>query len=453
MGISSKNGGKMKKIELEIKALSPLAISRQKPGSSINETMDYIPGSVIRGAVAARILQESNNQSTDLSENGGDFQALFLSENPAIFQNAYPAQDVKGRIQKEVKVLPTTALSSKTKPGFRSKTKDKPPENNGVFDTLIDRFCAENNSCLYDPNCPIDGGRVEPFTGFYSYNKGNQTYYKHSINKRLLTRTGINRKRATSEEEVLYSIEVINESQTNLKKPVIFCSSILVPDDELAKSLQNFIQERNNLFRLGNSRSRGLGKVEITAKSPVQVKLNIEERIKFFNIKLKHRWQKWQIFNNQKQELPKNRIYFTLDLQSDAILTENWQRTTVISPEMLEEFSEIEDSSLQLHVAYSSYDYLSGWNSAWGLMKDVELITNKGAVYLFSTEQLQPWLKGLEKLENQGVGERTSEGFGQVRICDEFHLVFREEINDGKSTENRSAVNSKNRGGNRKKNG
>ena len=443
----------MKKIELEIKALSPLAISRQKPGSSINETMDYIPGSVIRGAIAARILQESGNESEDLSENGGDFQALFLSKNPAIFQNAYPAKNLKSKviIQKKVKVLPTTAMSSKTKPGFKDLCLSdmaiillllrqfnsmagilyflqcllKYQENNGVFDTLIDRFCAENNGCIYDPNCPVDGGRVEPFTGFYSYNKGNNTYYKHSINKRLLTRTGINRKRATSEEEVLYSIEVINELQTN--QELIFCSSILVPNEELADSLQNFIQERNDLFRLGNSRSRGLGKVEITAKILTDTKLNIEERVKNFNRQLKERWKKWQIFNNQGQEALENRMYFTLDLQSDAILTENWQRTTVISLEMLEEFSEVEDSSLELHVAYSSYDYLSGWNSAWGLMKDMELITRKGGVYLFSTEKLEPWLKGLEKLENQGVGERTSEGFGQVRICDEFHLVFREE--------------------------
>ncbi|OZH51977.1 CRISPR-associated protein Csx10 [Hydrocoleum sp. CS-953] len=450
----------MKKIELEIKALSPLAISRQKPGSSINETMDYIPGSVIRGAIAARIIQESGNESEDLSkaENGGDFQALFLSENPAIFQNAYPAQNleikdnyakkVKGkgktkqpqnvetkneiRTQKDVKVLPTTAVSSKTKPGFKSK--DKPLENNGVFDTLIDRFCAQNNGFLYDPNCPVDGGRVEPFSGFYSYHQEKEKYYQHSTSKRLLTRTGINRKRATSEEEVLYSIEVINELQKVITEDkskkngeLIFCSAILVPD-KLADSLANFIKQRNDLFRFGNSKSRGLGKVEITAKV-VDIKLNLEERITDFNEQLKGRWEKWQVFNNQEEKQPslKNRTYFTLDLQSDAILTENWQRTMVISPEMLQEFSGVEDSSLELHVAYSSYDYLSGWNSAWGLMKDVELITRKGGVYLFSTKQLEPWLEGLGKVENQGVGERTSEGFGQVIICDEFHLIFREE--------------------------
>ena len=94
---------------------------------------------------------------------------------------------------------------------------------------------------------------------------------------------------------------------------------------------------------------------------------------------------------------------------------------------MLKEFTTIENSSLNLEVAYSSYDYLSGWNAAWGLMKDIELITNKGAVYLFSidTNQLDSWVKALIALEMSGVGDRTSEGFGQIRVCNEFHLVLR----------------------------
>ncbi|MCC3445280.1 MAG: CRISPR-associated RAMP protein Csx10, partial [Microcoleus sp. PH2017_03_ELD_O_A] len=57
----------MQRIELEIKVLSPLAIARQKPGGSISEAVDYIPGTVIRGAVAAQILDLSNGRSTDLT--------------------------------------------------------------------------------------------------------------------------------------------------------------------------------------------------------------------------------------------------------------------------------------------------------------------------------------------------------------------------------------------------
>ena len=412
----------MQRIELEIKALSPLAIARYKPGGSISEAVDYIPGTVIRGAMAAQILNESGHQFTNLTENGGDFQALFLSDNPAIFQNAYPALVINGKIIPQARlddsgVLPTTVLSSKNKPGFKTK-------NNGVFDTLIDRFCAEGYGYPYDPNCPKDGGRVDP-AGISFYCKFNKKYHSLSANKRLLTRVGINRRRAASEEEILYSVEVLNESQEKKQQPVCYRGAILVEDD-LAESLGNFIEQRNQNFRLGGSTSRGLGKVEITTKKPVSARMNVEQKITNFTKSIQDRWREWRIFGIPLQELSSDRTYFTLDLQSDAILTENWRRTTVISEKMLQQFAKVEDSSLKLEAAYTSYDYLSGWNSAWGLMKDVELITNKGSVYLFSTSQAEPWIERLGELEMSGLGDRTSEGFGQIQICNQFHNIFRE---------------------------
>ncbi|MFB2967476.1 CRISPR-associated RAMP protein Csx10 [Aerosakkonema sp. BLCC-F183] len=422
----------MKRILLEIKALSPLAIARQKPGGSISEVESYIPGSVIRGAIAAQILQkyrqlqQSEQQqewSQDFSENGGDFQALFLDDTPAIFQNAYPATiEIKDKtiLQPEVRVLPTTALSSKNSSGFTSKK-----GSNGVFDTLIDRFCAEGYGYPYDPNCPTDGGRVDAHSCFYS--KLNDKYHAHSVNKRLLTRVGINRRLATAEEEILYSIEVLNESESKGKKPkpVIYCGSILV-EDSLADSLTQFILDRSENFRLGGSTSRGLGKVKIQAKI-VDIKPNVVAKVENFNEKLGQRWKEWRVFGSPLKELAIDRTYFSLDLHSEAILTDNWQGTTVISEEMLKKFTGVKDSTLKLEAAYSSYDYRSGWNSAWGLMKDVELITNKGAVYLFSTAQRDAWMKALENLEIVGVGDRTCEGFGQIEVCNEFHLVFQEE--------------------------
>ena len=420
----------MQRIELEIKALSALAIARQKAGGSIGEAVDYIPGTVIRGAVAAQILDLSNGRSADLTENGGDFQALFLSDNPAIFQNAYPALIINGKIIskdrfEENGVLPATALSSKNKPGFKRKENDR--EKNGVFDTLIDRFCAEGYGYPYDPNCPEDGGRVDP-AGISFYCKFNKKYHSLSANKRLLTRVGINRRRATSEEEILYSLEVLNESQENKQNPVYYRGGILVEED-LAESLRDFIQQRHQNFRLGGSTSRGLGKVEINTKKPVDAKIDVSDRIAEFNKKLEWRWDKWGVFGTPIKELPANRTYFTLDLQADAILTENWRRTTVISEKMLHLFAGVKDKdeSLRLEAAYSSYEYLSGWNAAWGLMKDVELITQKGSVYLFSTTQAEPWIQRLGELGMRGLGDRTCEGFGQIQICNEFHLVFRED--------------------------
>ena len=319
------------------------------------------------------------------------------------------------------------------------------------FDTLIDRFCAEAYNHPYDPSDPksLEDGtdtRVEPYGGFYS--KHGDKYCSHAVSTRFLTRVGINRRRATAEDDILYSIEVLNETflksskakQKSWQNVVYRCFIFVpsVPDDSLADSLLSFINANAHAFRLGGATARGLGKVKIEAREKQAI--GVESRIEEFQNKLQDRWRLWSVFGNPKDNLLEGRTYFTLNLQSDAILTEQWQRTTVISPATLcqsvgleHEFSRLndveKDNYLKLHVAYSSYDYRSGWNSAWGLMKDVELVTNKGAVYLFSIpkDKGNEWIKVLEELEMKGVGERKCEGFGQVRSCDEFHLTFREE--------------------------
>lgn len=404
----------MNKIDLVIKARSPLSLGKKKPGS-VSEAENYIRGSVIRGAIASVMLNESGQQNRDLSENGGDFQEIFLGENAAIFHNAYPNQDQ----QSEVQVLPATTFSSKDNPGFR-------PSGNGVFDTLIDRFCAEGHDHPYDPNCPTDGDRVEPYQAFYTCHRDK--YKTYSVSKRLLTRVGINRRRATAEEDILYSLEVLNESQKNGKEyqPATYTGSIFVENDAIANKLIDFINHRS--FRLGGATSRGLGKVDIQANRGT-IKNDISSRINKFNKRLHNRWQEWSsLFGEPENSLGSNeRTYFTVDLQSDAILKENWIRTTVISENMLQEYAGVRDSSLQLHVAYSSYDYLSGWNAAWGRMKDIELITNQSAVYLYSTTNPDLWESGFQQLETKGVGDRTNEGFGQLQICHPFHLILWEE--------------------------
>nr|RNJ64961.1 MAG: CRISPR-associated RAMP protein Csx10 [Leptolyngbya sp. IPPAS B-1204] len=419
----------MKRIDLTITAVSPLAIGQRKPGGSVSEALDYIPGTVIRGAIAAQILQQAqalaqiSATDTDFSQPNNHFQTLFLDDRAAVFQNAYPgiAKVSKDRYElssTEVRLLPATALSSKTNGGFKPKA--------GVFNALIDSFCAREHGHFYEPN-DLEGDRVEPFSGFYS--KNGNTYRSHPVSKRLLTRVGINRRRATAQEEILYSIEVLNESQgKKYPHPMVYKGAILIENDALAEQLHQFIARNSNQFRLGGSTSRGLGKVVIA--TAIQDLANpsglIKQRIDSFNQKLAERWQWWHIFNEGIANLLINRTFFTIDLQSDAILSEKWQHTMVISEDMLQQFAAIEDPTLELHSVYSSYDYRSGWNAAWGLQRDVELVTKMGGVYLFSTQQPTIWYEKLADLELRGVGDRISEGFGQVRICDEFHQIVRE---------------------------
>lgn len=432
----------MTRIDLTITAKAPLAVGQRKPGGSVSEAADYIPGTVIRGAIAGKILQLRGDTAL---EEGDDFHKLFLADNAAIFSNAYPAIASLGEDSYEpasaVRVLPATALSSKTNEGFKPK--------GGAFDALLDSYCAREQGLFYEPN-DLEGDRVEPFKGFYSCE--GDTYHSHSINKRLLTRVGINRQRATAQDQLLYSIEVMNETLGKQQpEPMVYRSSIWIsgqhdiPDEDSGKSLsehlQTFFEHHGSRFRFGGSASRGLGKVSLAAEmvkeETVSVDRGVKERVQDFNASLETRWKQWSVFGSGEQRL-KDCIFFSVDLQADAILAEQWRRTIVLSEAVLcDRLKELESSlklclgKLKLEMAHSSYDHRSGWNAAWGLPKDVELVTAIGSIFLFSLEKVQGAVPGgfysaLAQLEQQGIGDRTSEGFGQVRVCDEFHQIFRE---------------------------
>jgi CRISPR-associated protein Csx10 len=416
----------MKRIKVQITAHSPLAIGRQKPGGSISEVETYIPGTVIRGAIAGLMIRQGSPKGNKY-EPDGDFKTLFV-DGGAIFQNAYPALTNKTlKVNPDVRVLPATALSAKGNSGF--KLKDKPEDegkSNGVFDSLIDRFCAEQYGQIYDPSCPKDFGRVDPFKGFYSCLNG--VYYSHSASTRLLTRVGINRNRATAEDQILYSTQVLNETKRkgDTNESMVFCGSILV-EKSIAPDFHQYLEHNSTNIRLGGSASRGLGKVSLQLQL-TEIESTVGDRLTAFNKSLKERWLLWQIFDQSKANLTTDRTFFTIGLQSDAILIEQWQRSTVISAALLQAAVRNLPGEVKLEVAYSSYDYRSGWNSAWGLMKDTELITDRGSVYLFSVDEThkQAWIDALTDLESRGIGDRTMEGFGQVRVCDEFHCVSRE---------------------------
>jgi CRISPR-associated protein Csx10 len=83
---------------------------------------------------------------------------------------------------------------------------------------------------------------------------------------------------------------------------------------------------------------------------------------------------------------------------------------------------------LKLVRSYASYTYRAGWNAPWGFPKDVAVTTLAGSVFVFRTPATyaRDWVQKLAGVELQGVGLRLAEGFGRVCICDEFHLIRRE---------------------------
>jgi len=138
------------------------------------------------------------------------------------------------------------------------------------------------------------------------------------------------------------------------------------------------------------------------------------------NNKIKEYFEINEILENKKV----NMFYFTIDLYSDAILLDGYRRPTRIL--RLEDLNkELKKYGCYLNYVrcYTSHGFTSGWSTAWNLPKKVYLVTKKGSVFLFGVDSCtDDLINALEKIENNGVGEKREEGFGQVRVCDEFHL-------------------------------
>ena len=401
-------------LSLQVTLQSPIITGGRKPSGQAVEALNYIRGGLIRGALANELLAELENNTPD-----ADFKTIFIENDAAIFRNCTPA----------TKILPATAISCKDTPGFSADGK------HGVFDTLIERIVSEKAEWMYQPNCPKCCGRVESHSGFYEDATGSHKE-KH-LNTRLLTRVAINRKRKVAEERLLYHLTAIDpvivksrktKSQKEEEyKPVVLHGSARVPSGLVEKVAQTLDQK---VVRLGGGSSRGLGHVSIAVQnrsSPEPLK----ERIDSFNDALRKVWQAYKCLPNTSIGQCEG-SYFTVNLQSEVILTaeDGWQRSMVLTAQMLQDMAAC-DSEVACVRSFASYGYAGGWNAAWRLPKETELVTNIGSVFVFHTTDIESWLPALQELENTGIGNRREEGFGQITICDPFHLHTRDKIQSG----------------------
>jgi CRISPR-associated protein Csx10 len=257
-------------------------------------------------------------------------------------------------------------------------------------------------------------------------------YHKRDVDQRLLTRVAINRRRMVAEDGLLYSPYVISQAverdrhdkdKTSEYVQACFVSHVWRLPDTFDKGLLKRIQT------VGGSTSRGLGHVSIEIETPegdVGDPEAVQRRVEALDADIKAtmaQFRKWTGKAESGEDVCEG-TYFVVGLWSDAVLrTVQGLPTMVFDAEMLEAATGIKAALVR---SYASYGYGGGWQSAWGLPKPAEVLARSGAVYLFCAEELADAdYRSLANLEITGVGEQTAEGYGQVRISDEFHLKRR----------------------------
>lgn len=378
----------MEVLDIEIRALSPLTFPIRKPGNQFRSSQAFVPGATIYGALGEYLARK------------GEF-------NPTIFQglrcyNAYPCNTG----DEWVRPRPVTAIKPKNKSEVLS-------------DSLIERLCwelQEPSALIYAPS--DEGGRPWEAAGtaFYTRDLDNK-FATREVQQHIVTRVSISQRLGTSESGLLYSFFAINEADKE-GQPTLFRGSLVCPDRESAELIGQALGQINYL---GGRQHSGIGQVQISAELRPQLADagELQARIERFNQAIREQAEIYQRLGGRALDL--NRPFFTLNLLSHAILLEDaWQPTSEFSAAALHELSGIEATLVR---SFSSTEIVGGWNQLWKRAKPTQLAVRMGSVFVFQAKQAldQQAYQALARLELSGIGERRPEGYGQIRICDEFH--------------------------------
>ena len=415
------------RLKVTIHLESPLLITAQQVGF-VWESEEYIPGGVLRGAVAEVAARH-----------GQDLKALFDRPNAPRFGHAYAG------LGPPVGILPQTARTCKRHSGFRRDEQDD--ERHGVLDTLLSQVF---DGAQTEVRCPTCDQSTVPYGGKPYVAIGSSERWRYVSPRpifRRIGRTAVSRERGAVADRLLYTLEVIAEVMERdelddygrpLLAAAVFHGFVWV-DESDGPVWAEWLRE---VKYLGGARSRGLGQVRIEAKvekiSPTMERemvqaamqltegrpatihrrlpceMSILDRILAFN-------QKVYALKDLSEE-QREFWYFTIDLQSDTALGDARGPCYRLEPA---------DLGLPEPVKpvwwLARYGQVRGWSAAWGLPKPTIPALTAGSTFVYRVprgdEDLTRQVLGrCITLEREGIGQRRDEGLGWVQICTPFHL-------------------------------
>jgi CRISPR-associated protein Csx10 len=465
----------MAQLAVKIEMAEPFLVGSRKL-ATVTESLGYVPGSVLRGVVAEALLRELPEGSRRVSHPDHcpdrancPFCQLFYPETglQPRFGNLYPTSgDV-------AYPFPATARSCKHHPGFRRDDYD-PDERHGIFDILIRQYTFEKVlergkplPFIYLPDCPRCRAKAEPVSSPF-YGLLADRYQAPEILRRRISRTAISRRRGAAEEEQLFTLNVLGERMDTdfldedgmtIKQITTLRGRVWVDDD----SVEAMQAALGQVERIGAVRSRGMGRVariEATAITtsrhsgrseestalflkqvidgafalPEQLQTreyareplrpdSLSRRLVAFNVRFR---AEQEFYAKLGTPLPGDRWYFTVNLLSDTILTDDGLPTLRLTPAMLN-LTGGEFPKVDLERTFVGRTHRSGWSGAYGLPRPVHLAVPMGGVYLYSVEATGEEATGrllerLDHLEQDGLGLDRERGCGQVMVCLPFHL-------------------------------
>ncbi len=385
----------MKLYHVEAKLLAPMMVQQTRQ-SNAPRGMDYLPGSTLRGALAAKYLRMGGAPGDD------DFRSLFI-DNPVCFPNLLPTGSDDGA---PYRILPLTAISCKLKNGFKGEA------NHGVKDNLAARVIQKELPGFdIDHSCPKCQNDMKQYPGLWNGDIHSPRSFRPTM---LFTRhTGVDRATGAVALEKFF----ITQAMADFYKSANFDE-----DDYKQQHLAGDIFLDNDRFKVfehlitgtvfvGANRTRGMGELELSIKEhgDAAMDIDIEGWNNFFKKRLEG------LSNGKVPSEMISALYFSIKLESHAILVDRFLRPTS------ELALDVDGVSNVVKVAVATT--IRGWQSSWSLPKPDDIGLAMGGVFLYkyTGDDLDGLKRGLGELAISGIGLRREEGFGRVSICEPLH--------------------------------
>lgn len=371
-----------------------LVLSARRGAGNVMNSLDYIPGTTLRGALAALYGEMPGPLDWNLFRAGVYFPDLTPS----------------GGIP-----IPRSALTCKHARGFRQQV-----DSHGVVDVLL----FPRPSTLRCERCDAD---LKPHRGWM--------LARDAISEPPLHRT------ATLHTAIHHGTRSANPGLFYLEESIYttdgFRGELWAATERVAEVQELLGEAVRRGLKIGHGRSKGLGRVTVFLETPDPDAAlpTADSRIRGMQ----------EMLRNAPDH--RNDAAFSVTLRSRAILLDEYLRFRA-KPSLADfhfraasvRFTELL-ATFRPRVSYTATEPVFGWNLSANLPKSPDSAIAAGACYLYGRRdqpltdgEISVLATGFTQLEAQGIGERVEEGFGRVTFCDPFH--WRSEgitgsVNDG----------------------
>lgn len=395
----------------------PLLVSQQAEAGNEFRTLDYIPGSALRGALAGRAAARYNLEQTDTPVYTA-FAKLFLRHG-VMFPTLYPAQYEKDKLYPAIPA-PRDIFSCKLFPGFGDAghgVKHLARRKEFQQGDLECARCEEEfgtatrekkrqepgGDCPEKPDADQDeeGGihtELKALEDFWSLQPGHPQRVK--VHKMTEMHLHIDSTTHRASDGELFGFDALEASQYFVGELV--CESRAAWEDLCA--LAGIPEDDPLTLHLGKASRRGYGKVTLWMSeretAPVMCPQSVAERVDL--------------------DQP-----IVMTLLTDAILPDSWGRfyTTFAQPWL----SELLGVQVNVLHTFCGNRPVDTFNAHLGLPRWRDIAMAAGSSVGFEiaeplTEGQRKTLKDtLTKLEHDGLGLRRNEGFGRAAFN---HILY-----------------------------